>query len=113
MLEIPEDIKDNIDQATEPRHVVRRLYFEGSHTGLIFYMTDTASNVSDVDKLREAMRKSKGPDNFRNLFVNGPGARKVACRPCGFPRSRPRTNFSTSRTVRATMCLHAHRVPAQ
>ncbi|GAI40743.1 unnamed protein product, partial [marine sediment metagenome] len=29
MLEIPEDIKDNIDQATEPRQLARRLYFEG------------------------------------------------------------------------------------
>ncbi|MDR9850191.1 terminase ATPase subunit family protein [Herbaspirillum huttiense] len=29
MLEIPEDIKDNIDQAAEPRQLARRLYFEG------------------------------------------------------------------------------------
>ncbi|WP_079218149.1 terminase large subunit domain-containing protein [Herbaspirillum robiniae] len=29
MLEIPNDIKENLDQATEPRHVARRLYFEG------------------------------------------------------------------------------------
>ncbi|MFJ3046971.1 terminase large subunit domain-containing protein [Herbaspirillum chlorophenolicum] len=29
MLEIPIDIKENLDQATEPRHVARRLYFEG------------------------------------------------------------------------------------
>ncbi|RAN42364.1 terminase, partial [Herbaspirillum rubrisubalbicans] len=29
MLEIPEDIKDHIDQAAEPRQVARRLYFEG------------------------------------------------------------------------------------
>ncbi|NQE51873.1 hypothetical protein [Herbaspirillum rubrisubalbicans] len=29
----------------------------------------TASNVNDVDKLREAMRNSKGAGNFPNLFV--------------------------------------------
>jgi len=32
----------------------RRYYLNGSHAGFILYMTDTASNVNDVDKLREA-----------------------------------------------------------
>ena len=39
-------------------------------------MTDAAANTQDVDNLRQAMRDSKGPGNFRNLFMYAPNGKK-------------------------------------
>lgn len=55
----------------------RRKYYEnGSHAGFILYMTDAAQNESDIDDLRTALKNSKGPGNFRNLFVYAPNGKK-------------------------------------
>ncbi|CAJ0857074.1 hypothetical protein R20233_00466 [Ralstonia sp. LMG 32965] len=54
----------------------RRYYKNGSHAGFILYMTDAAQKMEDVDALREALKNSKGPGNFRNLFVYSPEGKK-------------------------------------
>ncbi|MBW3500526.1 hypothetical protein KO538_18380 [Janthinobacterium sp. NKUCC08_JDC] len=54
----------------------RKYYKNGSHAGFVFYMTDAAANTQDVDNLRQAMRDSKGPGNFRNLFMYAPNGKK-------------------------------------
>lgn len=55
----------------------RRKYYEnGSHAGFILYMTDPAQDQNDIDDLRTALKNSKGPGNFRNLFVYAPGGKK-------------------------------------
>ncbi|ECH9271884.1 Presumed portal vertex protein, partial [Salmonella enterica subsp. enterica] len=50
----------------------RRYYTNGSHAGFILYMTDPQPEGMDVDALRQALRDSRGPGNFRNLFVHSP-----------------------------------------
>jgi len=48
----------------------RRRYFEnGSHAGYILYATGDFAD-GDIDSMREALRRSKGPGNFRNMFVH-------------------------------------------
>jgi PBSX family phage portal protein len=82
----------------------RRRYFEnGSHAGYILYATGQFAD-GDVDAMRDALRRSKGPGNFRNLFVHAPTARKAASGSCRSPKSAPRTSSSGSRTPRATTC---------
>lgn len=54
----------------------RKYYKNGSHAGFIMYMTDPAQNQKDVDSLREALKNSKGPGNFRNLFMYAPNGKK-------------------------------------
>jgi capsid portal protein len=54
----------------------RKYYKNGSHTGFILYMTDTAQDQGDVDALRQALKDSKGPGNFRNLFMYAPNGKK-------------------------------------
>ena len=61
----------------ESATLFRRKYYEnGSHAGFILYMTDAAQNESDIDDLRTALKNSKGPGNFRNLFVYAPNGKK-------------------------------------
>ncbi|WP_284336912.1 hypothetical protein [Comamonas sp. NoAH] len=50
----------------------RRYYENGSHAGFIMYLSDAAVGNTDVDKLREQLCRSKGPGNFRHLFVHAP-----------------------------------------
>lgn len=40
------------------------------------YLTDTVTDTSYVDDIRKAMKESKGPGNFRNLFGYAPGGKK-------------------------------------
>ncbi|MFY3170796.1 phage portal protein, partial [Achromobacter xylosoxidans] len=54
----------------------RKYYHNGSHAGFIMYVTDTLPDGGYVDDIREAMKNSKGPGNFRNLFVYAPGGKK-------------------------------------
>lgn len=54
----------------------RKYYQNGSHAGFIMYMTDAAQNEDFVNDLRTAMKNSKGPGNFRNLFMYAPGGKK-------------------------------------
>jgi capsid portal protein len=59
----------------ESATIFRRRYYEnGSHAGFIMYLSDSAVSNGDVEKLREQLRKSKGPGNFRNLFVHAQAA---------------------------------------
>lgn len=54
----------------------RKYYQNGSHAGFILYMTDAAQNEDFVTDLRDAMKSSKGPGNFRNLFMYAPNGKK-------------------------------------
>ena len=39
-------------------------------------MTDAAQTEADIDALRKALKESKGPGNFRNLFDYSPTGKK-------------------------------------
>jgi capsid portal protein len=39
-------------------------------------MTDAAQQSADIDALRDALKNSKGPGNFRNLFMYAPNGKK-------------------------------------
>lgn len=91
----------------------RRYYLNGSHAGFILYMTDTASNVNDVDKLREAMRNSKGPGNCRNLFVYAPGGKKDGLQILPVSEIAAKDEFFSIKNCTRDDVLAAHRVPPQ
>lgn len=55
----------------------RDLYYKnGNHAGFILYMNDPAHRVDDVKALKKAMKDSKGPGAFRNLFLYAPKGKK-------------------------------------
>lgn len=56
----------------------RKYYNNGSHAGFILYMTDSGIDDDDVEGLKQAMKDSRGPGNFRNLFLHAPGGKKTA-----------------------------------
>jgi PBSX family phage portal protein len=91
----------------------RKYYRNGSHAGFVFYMTDAAQNQHDVDGIREAMRNSKGPGNFRNLFMYAPGGKKDGIQIIPVSDVAAKDEFFNIKGVTRDDVLAAHRVPPQ
>lgn len=65
----------NSSLLNESATLFRRKYYQnGSHAGFILYATGDFAD-GDVDKIKAALKQSKGPGNFRNLFVHAPAGK--------------------------------------
>lgn len=91
----------------------RRYYENGSHAGFILYMTDAAQKESDVDALRKALKESKGPGNFRNLFMYAPNGKKDGIQLIPVSEVTAKDEFFNIKNVTRDDMLAAHRVPPQ
>ena len=98
----------------ESATLFRRKYYEnGSHAGFILYMTDAAQSQSDVDKMREALKNSKGPGNFRNLFMYAPNGKKDGIQLIPVSEVTAKDEFFNIKNVTRDDLLAAHRIPPQ
>jgi len=91
----------------------RKYYRNGSHAGFILYMTDAAQQQEDVDKLREALKNSKGPGNFRNLFMYAPNGKKDGIQLIPVSEVAAKDEFFNIKNVTRDDQLAMHRTPAQ
>ncbi|WP_459614345.1 phage portal protein [Bordetella sp. 2513F-2] len=91
----------------------RRYYNNGSHAGFILYMSDAVNNTRDVDNIRQALRNSKGPGNFRNLFIHAPGGKKDGVQVIPISEVAARDDFFNIKSTTRDDVLAAHRVPPQ
>lgn len=98
----------------ESATLFRRKYYEnGSHAGFILYMTDPAQREEDVDALRQALKNSKGPGNFRNLFMYAPQGKKDGIQLIPVSEVAAKDEFFNIKNVTRDDMLAAHRVPPQ
>lgn len=91
----------------------RRYYQNGSHAGFILYSTDQQLAGEDVDTLRQALRDSKGPGNFRNVFLHAPGGKKDGLQLIPVSEVAARDEFMGIKNTSRDDILAAHRVPPQ
>jgi len=91
----------------------RKYYLNGSHAGFILYMTDAADNQEDVDAIRQALKDSKGPGNFRNLFMYAPNGKKDGLQLIPISEVAAKDEFFNMKNVTRDDVLAAHRVPPQ
>lgn len=91
----------------------RRYYLNGSHAGYIMYVTDPAHDTKDIDALREAVKSSKGPGNFRNLFMYAPNGKKDGMSVIPLSEVAAKDEFFNIKNVTRDDILAAHRVPPQ
>lgn len=91
----------------------RKYYLNGSHAGYILYLTDALTDEAQVDSLREALRNSKGPGNFRNLFMYAPGGKKDGIQLIPISEVTAKDEFTSIKNVTRDDVLAAHRVPPQ
>jgi PBSX family phage portal protein len=89
----------------------RRYYENGSHAAFILYMIDAAQSQTDVDNMREALKNSKGPGNFRNLFMYAPNGKKDGIQLIPVSEVTAKDEFFNIKNVTRDDLLAAHRVP--
>lgn len=91
----------------------RRYYLNGSHAGFILYVSDPAQNEADIDALRAALKASKGPGNFRNLFLYSPNGKKDGVQLIPVSEVAAKDEFLGIKDASRDDVLAAHRVPPQ
>lgn len=91
----------------------RKYYLNGSHAGFVMYTSDPLQDESYVNDIRKAMEESRGPGNFRNLFVYAPGGKKDGLQIIPVSEVAARDDFFNIKNVSRDDVLAAHRVPPQ
>ncbi|MGL5814513.1 MAG: phage portal protein [Aeromonas sp.] len=91
----------------------RRYYENGSHAGFIMHITDPTQNEQDIKDLKEALRQSKGPGNFRNLLLYTPGGSKDGVKLIPVAEVAAKDDFLSIKNVSRDDQLASHRVPPQ
>jgi capsid portal protein len=84
----------------------------GSHAGYILYATGDIDE-RDTTKLRAALRASKGPGNFRNLFVHAPAGKEGSLKIIPVAEQGAKDVFLEIKNATRDDVLAAHRVPPQ
>jgi len=104
----------NSSLLNESATLFRRRYYEnGSHAGFILYLTDAMQNEADITALKTAMQNSKGPGNFRNLFLYAPGGNKDGLKLIPIAEIAAKDDFLNIKNVSRDDQLAAHRAPPQ
>jgi PBSX family phage portal protein len=91
----------------------RKYYLNGSHAGYILYVSDASQNQQDIDSIRQALRDSKGPGNFRNLFLYAPNGKKDGVQVIPISEVAAKDDFLGIKDASRDDVLAAHRVPPQ
>lgn len=91
----------------------RKYYQNGSHAGFILYMTDPAFNEDYVNDLRSAMKNSKGPGNFRNLFMYAPNGKKDGIQLIPISEIAAKDDFGAIKNISRDDQLAMLRIPPQ
>lgn len=90
----------------------RRYYLNGSHAGFILHATGEFDE-GDVDNIREALKQSRGPGNFRNLFVHQPGGKDGGIKLIPIAEVAAKDEFLGIKNTTRDDVLAAHRTPPQ
>lgn len=91
----------------------RKYYNNGSHAGFILYMTDSKLDDADVEGLKKAMKDSRGPGNFRNLFLHAPGGDKDGMKLIPISELAAKDEFLNIKNVTRDDVLASQRTPPQ
>lgn len=91
----------------------RRYYLNGSHAGFIMYVNDASQDQKDIDEMRKALKDSKGPGNFRNLFMYSPKGKKDGVQIIPVSEVAAKDEFYNVKNVTRDDQLAGHRIPPQ
>jgi PBSX family phage portal protein len=90
----------------------RKYYANGSHAGYILYATGDFVE-GDLDKLKDALKQSKGPGNFRNLFLHAPQGKEGSIQIKNIAEVTAKDEFLGIKNTTRDDVLAVHRVPPQ
>lgn len=91
----------------------RNYYINGSHAGVIVYLTDPVANTADVEKLKRSLTDARGGGAFKNLFVYAAGGKKDGIQILPFSQIAAKDEFTGIKDATRDDMLAIHRVPPQ
>ncbi|MBF7687755.1 phage portal protein [Acinetobacter rathckeae] len=91
----------------------RKYYNNGSHAGFVMYVTGASQDPNDINALRTAMKDSKGPGNFRNLFFYSPNGQKDGIQIMPISEIAAKDDFASIKGITRDDILASLRVPPQ
>lgn len=91
----------------------RKSYQNGALAGYILYMTDAAQSSSDIERMRKAIRDTKGIGNFRNLFMYAPNGKPDGIKILPLSEVATKDDFFNIKKASRDYLLSAHRMPPQ
>ena len=77
------------------------------------YVNDAGANKDDIDNMRKALKNSKGPGNFRNLFLYSPNGKKDGIQIIPISEVAASDDFWKIKDASRIDIAAAHRVPPQ
>lgn len=90
----------------------RKYYLNGSHAGYVMYANGEFAD-GDTDAIRKALKDSKGPGNFRNLFIHAPAGKETSVKIMPIAEVGAKDEFLGIKNATQADVLAAHRVPPQ
>jgi PBSX family phage portal protein len=91
----------------------RRYYLNGAHAGFVFYMSEPTVGEEDAKAIRDALGRSKGVGNFKNLFLHVPNGKKDGVQIMPIAEVAAKDEFAGIKNITRDDMLAAHRVPPQ
>ncbi|WP_414502674.1 phage portal protein [Zymobacter sp. IVIA_5232.4 C2] len=104
---------DSIQLNKEATTFRLRYYRNGSHAGFLLYTTGDKIDPIDQDFLRQAMKDSKGPGNFRNFYMHITDGSKDSVNLIPISEIAAKDDFQAIKGQTRDDQLAAHRVPPQ
>lgn len=89
----------------------RKYYRNGNHAGFILYLSDPAHSLDDVKNLKLALKDSKGPGAFRNLFLYAPKGKKDGIQVIPVESAQAQDKFFDIKGMSMADVCATHRVP--
>lgn len=77
------------------------------------YVNDPAHDQKDIDDMRKALKNSKGPGNFRNLFLYSPRGKKDGVQIIPVSEVAAKDEFYNIKNITRDDQLAGHRIPPQ
>jgi PBSX family phage portal protein len=103
----------NASLLNEAATLFRRKYYEnGSHAGFILYATGDFPE-GEIAAVKDALRKSKGPGNFRNLVIHAPNGKVDGIKLLPVAEVAAKDEFLGIKNTTRDDVLASHRVPPQ
>ncbi len=77
------------------------------------YVNDPAHDQKDIDDMRKALKQSKGPGNFRNLFLYSPRGKKDGVQIIPVSEVAAKDEFYNIKNITRDDQVAGHRIPPQ
>ncbi len=89
----------------------RKYYINGAHMGYIFYSSSAGLSDEDRDTLKKAVKGTKGPGNFRNIFLHLPNGKEKDIQIIPVGDFSTKDELEKIKNISRDDIIAAHRIP--